>query len=188
MRIHLFTIAAVLAVTPVFGQKFEFGVAGGGSFYNSRQITNSRGNADAGFNNGWAASVNIGNNMYSHLGGEIRYTYLNNEAQLSGGGGKATFSSVGHAVHYDFLLHATDLESNVRPYVAVGGGVKWFSGTGNEVAAQPLSNVALLTKTTEVKGLLSVGGGVKFRLTNRVLLRLDVHDYITPFPTKVITP
>lgn len=188
MRIHLFTVAAVLAVTPAFAQKFEFGVAGGGSFYNSRQITNGSNSADAGFANGWAASVNIGNNMYSHVGGEIRYTYLNNDAQLSGNGGKATFGAVAHAIHYDLLFHATDVNSNVRPYVAVGGGVKWFSGTGNEVAVQPLSNIALLTKTTEVKGLLSVGGGIKFRLTNRVLLRLDVHDYITPFPKKVITP
>ena len=188
MRIHLFTAAAILAALPTFGQKFEFGVAGGGSFYNSREITNSRGNANAGFDNGWAASVNIGNNMYSHVGGELRYTYLNNQAKLDAGSATAKFDAASHALHYDLLFHATDVNSNVRPYVAVGGGVKWFTGTGTETAVQPLSNIALLTKTTEVKGLLSVGGGVKFRLTNRILLRLDVHDYLTPFPTKVITP
>jgi len=188
MRIIFYTTAAILAIEPAFGQKFEFGVAGGGSFYNSREITNSRGNANAGFDNGWAASVNIGNNMYSHVGGEIRYTYLKNDAKLESGSGNAKFSAVAHAIHYDFLLHATDVNANIRPYVAIGGGVKWFTGTGNEVAAQPLSNIALLTKTTEVKGLLSVGAGVKFRLSNRILLRLDAHDYLTPFPTKVITP
>src|SRR5690242_5151528 len=127
MRIHVFTVAAVLAITPAFAQKFEFGVAGGGSFYNSRQITNPHGDVDAGFDNGWAASVNIGNNMYSHVGGEIRYTYLNNDATLKSGSTTAKFSSVAHAIHYDFLLHATDVNSNVRPYAAIGGGVKWFS-------------------------------------------------------------
>src|SRR3954452_20513680 len=135
MRLYLYTTAAILAIAPAFGQKYEFGVAGGGSFYNSREITNAKGNANAGFDTGWAASVNIGNNMYSHVGGEIRYTFLKNDAKLDGGSATAKFDSVAHAIHYDLLFHATDVNSNIRPYVAVGGGVKWFSGTGDEVAA-----------------------------------------------------
>ena len=35
---------------------------------------------------------------------------------------------------------------------------------------------------------MSVGGGVKFQLSPHVQLRLDVHDYMTPFPKNVITP
>ncbi len=188
MRLFLYTITAALTVLPAFAQKYEFGVAGGGSFYQSHTVTNPKGDAEAGFDNGWAASVAVGNNMYRYVGGEIRYTYLHNDAKLKSGSTSATFGSDAHVIHYDFLLHATPVGSVIRPYVAAGGGIKFFRGTGTEVPFQPLSNIALLTKTTEVQGLLSVGGGVKVALTKRTIFRVDVHDYITPFPKKVITP
>ena len=63
-----------------------------------------------------------------------------------------------------------------------------FTGTGKEQVFQPLSNIALLTKTSEVKPLVSVGGGVKFSLSPSVQLRLEVHDFLTPFPKNVIAP
>ncbi len=188
MRFLLYTMMAALTVLPACAQKYEFAVAGGGSFYQSHTVTNPKGNADAGFENGWAASIAVGNNMYQHVGGEIRYTYLHNDAKLSSGSTKATFGAESHAIHYDFLIHATPVGSTIRPYVAAGGGIKFYRGTGTEVPFQPLSNIALLTKTTEVQGLLSVGAGVKVALTSRMLFRVDVHDYITPFPSKIITP
>ena len=188
MRFFLYTMTAALTVLPAFAQKYEFALAGGGSFYQSHTVTNPKGDASAGFDNGWAGSVAVGNNMYQHVGGEVRYTYLHNDAKLSAGSSKATFGAESHAIHYDFLIHATPVGSTIRPYVAAGGGIKFYRGTGAEVPFQPLSNIALLTKTTEVQGLLSVGAGVKVALTHRMLFRLDVHDYITPFPSKIITP
>lgn len=188
MRILLFSLTAALTIMPGFAQKYEFGIAGGGSFYQSKSLTGSRGSADAGFDPGFAFSANIGNNMYERIGGELRYTFLKNDLKLSSGGTNVTFGSQAHAIHYDLLLHTSPMESKVRPYVAVGAGIKYFRGTGSEVLAQPLGNIALLTKANEVKGLVSVGGGVKVRVASRVLLRLDVHDYLTPFPDKVITP
>jgi hypothetical protein len=188
MRLAFFTLTAALGVLPAFGQNFEFGVAGGGSFYQSKTITNSRGNADAGFNNGFAVGGQVGHNMYSHLGGEFRYMYLQNDAKLSSGGTTVAFGSSAHVLHYDFLYHFADRSASIRPYVALGAGIKYFKGTGSEVVAQPLGNIALLTKTNETKGLVSVGGGLKFRLTDSVILRLDVHDYLSPFPSKIITP
>jgi hypothetical protein len=35
---------------------------------------------------------------------------------------------------------------------------------------------------------VSVGGGIKFNLNHMLQLRVEAHEYITPFPTKVITP
>jgi len=187
MRIaHLLT--AVLIALPAFAQKYEFGVQGGVSFYDKKTVTNPRGNADAGFNTGYAVGVTLGQNMYKYVGGEIRYTYLHNELKLSSGSTQATFGSQAHAVHYDFLIHATDRDAGFRPYVAFGGGIKYYQGTGAEQAFQPLNNIALLTKTSEVAGLGSVGGGLKFKLTKKIWFRLDVHDYLSPVPKKVITP
>jgi hypothetical protein len=45
-----------------------------------------------------------------------------------------------------------------------------------------------MTKTTDLKPMVSVGGGVKVKLTDKMWLRLDVHNFLTEFPTKVITP
>ncbi len=188
MRFFLYIMTVALTVFPAFAQKYELALAGGGSFYQSHTVTNPKGNANAGFENGWAGSVAVGNNMYQHVGGEVRYTYLHNDAKLSAGSSKATFGAESHAIHYDFLIHATPVGSTIRPYVAAGGGIKFYRGTGTEVPFQPLSNIALLTKTTEVQGLLSVGAGVKVALTHRMMFRVDVHDYITPFPSKIITP
>jgi hypothetical protein len=36
--------------------------------------------------------------------------------------------------------------------------------------------------------MLSVGGGIKIAVSDRILFRVDVHDYLTPFPKDVITP
>jgi hypothetical protein len=187
MRIvYLFT--AILIALPAFAQKYEFGVQGGISFYDKKTVTNPRGSADAGFKLGYAAGFTIGHNMYQHIGGEIRYTFLQNEMKLNSGSTEATFASQAHVIHYDLLIHSKGPDSPVRPYVAVGGGMKYYRGTGAEQPFQPLSNIAILTKTSETKGLASVGGGVKLKMTDKIWLRFDVHDYLTPFPKHVITP
>jgi hypothetical protein len=47
---------------------------------------------------------------------------------------------------------------------------------------------AYLTKTREVKPMGSVGAGIKFLLSKRLVFRIEGRDYISPFPTEVITP
>jgi hypothetical protein len=173
---------------PAFAQKYEFGVHGGVSFYNKKTITNTRGSADAGFKLGYVGGFTLGQNMYEHVGGEIRYTFQYNDMKLESGGTKATFGSQAHTIHYDFLIHSADTSAAVRPYVAFGGGIKHIRGTGTEAPFQPLSNIAILSKTNETLPLASVGGGVKLKLTDKIWLRLDVHDFLTPFPKEVIVP
>jgi hypothetical protein len=70
----------------------------------------------------------------------------------------------------------------------VGGGVKLYQGTGAQVAYQPLSNYALLTQQQDLTPMVSAGAGLKFQMSQHVQIRLDVHDYLTPFPKNVITP
>jgi len=73
-------------------------------------------------------------------------------------------------------------------FVAAGGGVKIFLGTGSPSVSQPLDKIVLLTHTHEVKGLGSVGAGLKAAVSKRAMVRLEVHDFITPFPRQVIAP
>jgi hypothetical protein len=126
--------------------------------------------------------------MYPKISGEIRYDFLRNDMKLEGSGSKATFGSDSHAVHYDGLFHFTDTTSKVRPFVLAGGGMKLFRGTGAERAFQPLSQIAVLTHTTELTGLLTFGVGLKMQLSDRVSLRLEFRDNLTRFPKKLIAP
>jgi hypothetical protein len=183
-------LTGLLALTPAaFGQKWEFGGGAGGGFYTSQTISNSiAGNADAKIGAGPVGSVWLGYNSNSRWGGEVRYEIQSGDAQLSHSGTQASFGGMSHAAHYDLLYHFLTSEDKVRPFVAVGAGVKFYQGTGTEVASQPLSGVALLTKTSELKPVISTGFGIKARIGEHWSLRASVYDFITPFPSKVFTP
>lgn len=184
-----YTCAALLAAVPAcLAQKWEIGGVAGGGFSNNLTVSNAIGSALTGFKTGPAFGGVLGHNLYRYVSGELRYTYLQSDLKLSGSGTETSFSGIAHAIHYDLLIHTKPLRSHVRPFAAAGGGVKVFRGTGRESAFQPLSTFALLTKTREWKPLISVGGGTKFAIAPRVTLRVEVRDYITPFPKQVITP
>jgi hypothetical protein len=176
------------AVSVCWAQQWEIGGVGGFAFPWNRTVTNATGSAKAGFENGAAVGAIAGQNLYSYIGGEMRYTYRFGNLKVSSGGNKATFAAQTHAIHYDLLFYGAPRKARVRPFLAAGGGIKVFRGTGQEHAYQPLSDFALLTKTQEVKGMISVGGGVKAELAPNILMRAEFRDFITPFPKQVITP
>ena len=179
----------VLLTTPAaFAQKWEFGGGAGGGFYTSKDVSAPSGSAAAKFSSNIAASAWLANNNGKRWGGELRYDYQRGDAQLNSGGKTANFGAQTQAVHYDFQYHFAPGESNVRPFVGFGGGFKMYQGTGTETISQPLSQIGLLTKTTDLKGLVSVGAGIKFRVARNIGFRAEVHDYLTPFPQKVIAP
>jgi len=184
-----FTIFALACTAPAaMAQRWEVGVAGGGGFYTGQTVKNAVGNASAGFANGFTLSGWLANNNNNVIGGELRYDYGRSDLKLSSNGTNVNFGGQTNAIHYDFVVHFAPSESHVRPFIAGGAGVKVYSGTGKEVDFQPLSNIALLTKTSQWEPLVSVGGGVKFSLTPASMLRLEAHDYLTPFPKNVIAP
>ena len=185
----LLTTAAVLsAQTADTEPKFEFGGGVVGSFYDKKALTSTSGNADAGFDPGFGASGWIGHHMYPKVSGELRYDYLRNDMILKGSAASASFGAESHAVHYDVHYHFAEKGAKVRPFVLAGGGVKVYRGTGQERAFQALSQIAVLTKTSEAAGLLTFGVGVKVQLNERCLLRLEFRDNLTRFPKKVIAP
>jgi hypothetical protein len=95
---------------------------------------------------------------------------------------------VAHAVHYDLIVHTARRNSSLQAYAAFGGGMKLFDGTGTPAAYQPTEIYGYMTQATDVKPMASVGGGISLKLSPRFLLRIEARDFITPFPTKVITP
>ena len=73
-------------------------------------------------------------------------------------------------------------------FAALGGGMKDFVGNGTEAAYQPLSQFGYFTKTSTYKPMGTIAAGVTFALSSNLSLRAEVRDYMTAFPTAVLTP
>ncbi len=168
--------------TAAFAQNWNAGFSGGYGL--SRQTTVSAGSVSAstGVDDGWAAGGWVANDMYRYIGGEIRYTFQKENLVYNAGGAKTAMQAVSHAVHYDVLIHLTPKEDSVRPYLALGAGVKDYRSSGPPVFP-PANALIIPTAGSELKPLLSGGLGVKFKLSSRALFRIDVRDYATPYPS-----
>jgi hypothetical protein len=166
-------------------QTWEVGGAGGLGVPRTLTVSNGTSSAQAGFTNGFSFGAVLGQQLYNHFSGEARYTYRSGDMKLSGNGQEPRLGAEGHAMHYDLLVNATKPGSAVRPFVAVGAGVEVFHGTSAPPVFQPLNNLAVLTQTTQVKPLVSAGGGIKFAMGHHAILRLDFRDYVTPVPEKL---
>ncbi|MBK9168328.1 MAG: outer membrane beta-barrel protein [Bryobacterales bacterium] len=186
------TMQALLVAAAMTGalqaQSWEVGALGGVGIYRKNTVTSPAGDGKTGFKQGFAVGAVAGQNLHEYIGGEIRYLYQQGDLFVESGSQEARFSGRTHAIHYDFLIHFAPRDAAARPFVAVGGGVKVYEGTGREVPDQPLARLSLLTRTRETRALGSVGGGVKFKVSPRTLVRLEFRDYITPFPKQVVAP
>lgn len=160
----------------------------GGGFTNGVTVSNGIGSATTGFANGLATGAILGQNLYSRFGGELHYTVDFSDLRISGSGQSATFKGQTHSVHYDILVYGRPRGARLRPFAIAGGGMRDFRGVGTESPYQPLSNFALLTKTGQWTPVVTFGGGIKYTIAPRVLLRVEVQDYFSRFPTQVIAP
>jgi len=182
-------LTALVVIAPAcFAQKWEVGGVTGGGFSSGLTVSNSLATATTGLANGVAFGAVLGQNLYPRISGELRYTYHFSDLQISGSGQSASFSGVTHSMHYDILVHSRATRSRWQPFAAAGGGMRVFRGVGTETPYQPLSSFALLTKTQQWMPMVTFGGGIKCAVAPRVLLRFEVRDYLTRFPTKVIAP
>jgi opacity protein-like surface antigen len=184
------SVAVALSLSgAAMAQDWELGGMASYAFFKNQSLLSPDGPANAGFKSGPAFGGVLGYNTPNRwIGGEFRYTYQDSPLKVSAGGSEATFGGRSHLVHYDVLIHPPQHRSRLQPFAAVGGGLAVFRGTGDEQAYQPLSNFAILTHTQDLKPLISVGGGLKYQISPRLFFRAEFRDYITRFPTKVITP
>jgi len=181
----------LLSVTSAFSQTptWEIGGAGGYALGKDNSVVSSTGQTgDAGLQRGFLASAVAVDHMFEHLSGEFRYVYRKGNPFVKTCCDAARMTGEAHSVGYDLLLQINGKEERIRPYIAFGGGVKVFRGTGGETDYQPLQNLVVLSKTQQTEPMFSIGGGVSIRLAPYAVFRVDFRDQVTPFPKKVIFP
>jgi hypothetical protein len=170
-----------------YAQQWEVGGIGGASFLNTVSVsTPTAGSATAGFSPGVVLGAFVGQRLNTHWSGELRYEFFDTNLKLSGDGSSASFSGLAHAIHYDLIYHTGRRDSRTQFFVAAGGGMKVFVGTGLQEAVQPLSQFGYFTQTHQVKAMASVGGGLTYKLTDKLSFRAEIRDFISAFPTNVI--
>jgi hypothetical protein len=181
-------LSLAAAVVCGFGQQWEFGGVGGAGFLNNVNVSSPAGSATAGFETGAAFGAFFGQNLYPHFSGELRYEYLQSNLHIQSGGTNATFTGNSQVLHYDLLWHTSRKGSRMQAFVAVGGGLKIFRGTGEEEAYQANYQFGYMTKTQQLKPMADLGAGLRFTLAHHLFLRTEFRDYITAFPASIIAP
>lgn len=183
------TCVLAFAFAPACMGQWEMGVLGGYGFPREVDVNSRSGvSGKTGFKHGAAFGVMAGDDMHNYLGGEVRYLYRMGDMKLKTPGADVQFDAQSHLIHFDLLFYARPKRERVRPFIAVGGGARIFQGTGVESSYQPGSSLVVLTHTRETTPLASVGAGVKVRATGRISFRVEMRDYISPLPTKLIAP
>lgn len=187
-RIAVTTLFVSALAANCFGQQWEFGGVGGVGFLSNVNVSSPSGSATAGFQPGAAFGAYVGQNLHTHISGELRYEYLQNDLHIKSGSTNAVFGGNAHAFHYDVLWHTNRRESRMQAFVVVGAGLKVFRGTGTEQAYQPNYQFGYMTKTQQLEPMGDFGAGLRFQIRPALYIRTEFRDFITPFPENIIAP
>ena len=170
---RFWTTALLLAASSIFAhaQVAEFGVGGGAFSLSDKEL-----GAGYSLDDGWSVIFRITINNWTFFGQEFGYGY--NRTSLVAGGAEA-----GMAIHhgfYNFLGYALPEGSRVRPFGTVGGNFANFVPPGASATYGGGEN----------KFGFNYGGGVKVRVTERWLFRVDFRQFTTgkPFQDELLGP
>jgi hypothetical protein len=189
MRLPLGGVFAALLFCPVtMAQQWELGGSGGYGSYVNPTISGPAGQVQPAFVNRGVISVLFGENLYEHIGGEVRWLYQFGGPQLSGNGLVVGSTGYTNTVTYDVLFHTSNREANLRPFFAAGAGVKVFTGGQLRFVGQPLGTSAILASGTQIEPAISAGAGLKYRVARHVIIRLDFRTYFAPTPDRIFRP
>ena len=185
-RIYGFAVLLLFVLRAVStAQSKEVGVAAGFGFYHDAAITAPAGEAQAGFGPRFAASVVAGHRFQSHFAGEFRYTFQDGDSELRSGTLEANLDAHAQSLLADLLIYGRSRRPKLQPYGAVGFGVKIYQATEAPTPGRPLMNFATLTNDTQARPLFTLGGGLEYLFSSRWVVRIDLRDYATPFPSKL---
>lgn len=185
MRAILLLLAAC---TGCLAQRWQLGGTLGYGLYHGGAVIAPAGKAEAGVRNRFAAGFLASEDVHPYISGEIRYLYQDGDPFLEFGGKKSNIQGQSHAFHYDVVVHSRPSGARLRPYVSIGGGAKLYVVSGPAPRPQPFAAIATLTTNDQAKVLVTAGLGLKYAWRDHVALRVELRDYITTFPRRLIAP
>ncbi len=171
-------LALTFAAIPALAQVAEFGVHGGATRLNDKEIGSiSQQGATPGsvisqsvsLDDGWRFGFRVTLNNWSFAGHEFGYGYNRTKLMIGASTGQ------GMAIHqgfYNFLLYGTPEGTRVRPFVTGGGHFSNFVPPGASATQGSGDN----------KIGFNYGAGVKFIVKGPYMVRLDYRDYVTGKP------
>jgi hypothetical protein len=183
----IITLAAALAI-PCAAQEWELGAAGGYGWHSNPSILSNAGSIQSGFASRGVMGVVFGQNLYEHVGGEVRWLYQFGGPELKSQGIETNPTGYSNLLTYDLLVHIAHREAKLRPYVAGGAGIKIYTGSQHRFINQPFLPSAVVLPETQVVAAISAGGGLKYQVSRDILLRLDFRTYFTPCPDRILRP
>ncbi len=131
------------------------------------------GGGEAYLEDGWRLGARITINPYRFCGHEVGYMYTRANMNYQG-------VSIGEAVHqgfYNFLVYVTPEGSKVRPF---------FTG-GAQFSTFPFPGYSIQSGGSQTKFGVNYGGGIKTRLNEKWLIRIDYRQYASPKPDFFVT-
>jgi opacity protein-like surface antigen len=168
-------------------QNWQVGAGAGYGVYGNASIIGPAGTATAGVRNAYVVTGVVTEDLFEHFSGEIRYLYQPGNTFLQSGTLQGSVPAASHTITYDILVQLKPREGRIRPYLAGGVGAKFYDTTGT-LPKQPVPAIAGLTTQSQWEPAFDFGGGVKVRVTDHFVLRGDVRDYLSLFPTRLFLP
>jgi hypothetical protein len=181
-------LGVLLLATAASGQQFQLGAVIGYGLYRNGSIFSSERTAQAGIRNRFAAGILLGYDFQEYVSCEFRYLYHDGHPFLQAPGVKVDIQGQSQALTGGALFHFKNRQHLWRPYVIAGAGAKGYLIAGPEPFPQPAPQIASLVANDVWKVVFYVGGGVKFRPRDHLLLRAEFLDYLTTFPRTQIVP
>jgi len=129
------------------------------------------------FSTGGQGGVRFGLDGHRYWGQDYSYSYSQNLGEIRTPYGGFSFTNRFHQASTTILFYPWTYNNAISPYLDAGLGAMWASVKQSAVAeaTDPL-RAGLGTLKSETLFAFHAGGGVRFRLSNRFGIRLDVRD------------
>lgn len=181
-------LAGLLTTGVCLSQNWVIGGGLGYGINHNATIASPAGSAAAGIRNSAVVAGAVTEDLFEHFAGEFRYLYHGGDSFLSSSTTEGSVKAQSHTFVYDALIHFKPRSERIRPFIGGGFGAKYYDTTGAAPSPQPLPRIATLTTQSQWKPLFDIGGGVKVRLTDQIVVSGDFRDYITLFPDRLFSP
>jgi len=176
-----------VGVTAIAGDR-EIGANFGYGFYRNGTIYGAGVTAQAGMRNRFSAGIDLTYDFAKYVAAQFSYLYHDGHPFLEAPGVKTDIQGQSQALTMGLLFHFRPASSRFRLFISGAAGAKGYIVAGPEPFPQPIPELAVLTDNDVWKVVFYAGGGLRFRVRSRVMLRAEFRDYLTTFPRQQIVP